>query len=226
MEKPKVLALVMCFEIPPHDVMASTIKETWGEERSDDVDVIYYWANGKGGHTVEGGAGLLVGKDLILGVDGTRDAILKKTIMAYRWLVKNAQYDYVFRCCSGAYVRKRLLFDLACRKPKERVWAGYVFTGYSSTSPKTWIGGGGMLLSKDVVRLIVENEEKINSFGYPGDHDDVSVGQFLLESGVSPDSAPVVENAETATIVEGCHHYHFRGRPDLMREIHALLNPV
>lgn len=216
---PKVLAMVMCADVPIYREMAMAVKETWGGVGEDGVAMLYYWGNGKGGITVPDGDASLAGEDLILGVQesGEGKRMLAKTLMAYRYAVDHFKFDYVFKCCSGSYVVKSLLRSLASSKPKERLWSGRVFAQWDF--PNQCVSGAGALMSKDVVQMIVDNGKSIASRPYPWE--DLCVGTFLFDSGIRPDPAPLEDLSESP--VPGCHHYHFRDRVDLMRGMHRMV---
>lgn len=205
---------------PPHGEMASEVKETWGSSVADGFDVVYYWGARAYGTVPPLGEAVIEGRDLLLGVEGSVYSILAKTLMAYRHLINKKDFDYIFRCCTGCYVIPSMLVDFAYGKTRDRLWCGV--TDWKSF-PYPFVSGAGMLLSRDVVGLIVENEERLLSSPHPGFMDDVSIGWLMHSLGIKPDpSAPRADNTDVP--VDGCHHYHFGPSPSTMRALHAKLS--
>lgn len=157
----RILILVLCHDRPDYNKLESTIRETWGKS-SGNVDVVYYKS------------------------DGFTD-ILDKTIDAF-----NTEYDYIFRTNLGSYIHKENLYNFLLDKPRENFYCGIQGTDtYYYGRPVRFVSGAGYILSKDIVKKVIENRNKVN----PRCVDDVELGRILIEDfGIEPSPLAVRMN--------------------------------
>lgn len=207
--------MVLAADVPPHDVMAQEIKATWGAFKSDKFRTIYYWGQMKGEKELRKEP-LMKGDDLYLGIKETIYAVTHKTLEAYKYVIDKLDFDYVFRCCSGCYVVPKLLLDFVAPKPREKEWCGITDT---TSFSHPFVSGSGMLLSRDLVQMIVDNYKKIMAGPYPQFMDDVNVAWLLTQNGIQPDQKARRVDDKT-NLVPGCYHYHFRTNLKSLRTIH------
>lgn len=220
MEHPKVLALVLSSDFPPYDSLVEAIKKTWGAFKSDCWRTIYYW-NRRKGEKIITGPPILQGDDLTVGCEDSIYSVLRKTLIAYKFAIENLDFDYIFRCCCGCYVVPSLTLDFVSKKPKDRVWCGITAPLPGDPSHR-FVSGTGMILSKDVVKTLVENRAEMLKSPRPGYVDDVIVGDFLNKFGITPDrDARRVDNKDTPVL--GCYHYHVGPSVPMLKKLHAKL---
>ncbi len=111
--------------------------------------------------------------------------ILKKTIFAMDHIIKTEEFDYIFRTnLSSFFVLKRLIKYITTL-PKNNCYcsefhkptSGLIkqLKRYGHKSNIKWGNGAGIILSKDVVKNIVRNKNKIDYRII----DDVSIGIYL-----------------------------------------------
>ena len=91
-------------------------------------------------------------------------------------------YDYIFHTNSSSYVDKKKLYEWLKDKPREEFYSGVV--GYHDSHK--FASGCGFSLSKDVVRLILNNKEQ----WVHADYDDLTLGILLNQLGVDIYPAP------------------------------------
>jgi hypothetical protein len=77
-----------------------------------------------------------------------------KTLEAFKWAIVSKEFDYVFRTNSSSYVDFLELSALLHSKPRSKFYSGVIgsYMGYEFAS------GAGVLLSRDLVMHLVENE--------------------------------------------------------------------
>jgi len=166
---PKVFILVVCAHQKnkgEYDMLADTIKETWGKTQTKNAKIFYLWCNNYKKKDEN---------DWVLNQPESYGQLLWKTIGFLEEHI-NEDFDYVFRTNIGSYVHTKRLVEFLDGCPRERFYAGAggMFSGIDFAS------GSGFILSKDLVKLAVENK---NDFGL--DHiDDVSLGRFLAKHGI------------------------------------------
>lgn len=223
MEQPKILALVLSTDFPPYDALVEAIKKTWGTFKSDRWRTIYYWNRRKGEKIITGDP-ILNGDDLIVGCEDSIYSVLRKTLIAYKFALENLEFDYIFRCCCGSYVVPDLTLDFVSKKPRERVWCG-ITARIPGDPAHRYVSGTGMILSKDVVQMLVENSREVLSNPRPGYVDDIIVGDYLNKIGITPDlDAKRADNK--CSPVPGCYHYHVGASAAMIETLHSKLYPT
>jgi hypothetical protein len=220
----KVLVLVLASADGIHEKMVQSIRQTWGKD-ADNFQVMYYYSlfrdemppnflhvrRPDDGKTIESGDTIICGC-----LDGMY-LVTMKTIMAFEHVLGKT-FDYVLRCCSGSYIDRDELHKFLSDKPTSGFYCGYIGTNIQT---HLFASGSGFLLSKDLVRLIVERKDQLFGYGYQGYLDDVAIGRLLHDCGITVQSAPRVD--DSTVIQHGQYHYHFRTSPEFMHEIHSKL---
>lgn len=170
----KVLILVVCCkdERGEYEMLADTIKETWGKTETEDVKIYYLWCNNyKQKHK----------RDWVLNKKEGYGMLLWKTL-GFLFEHRHDKYDYVLRVNVGSYVHVGRLLDYLKYCPRERFYCGQVGNYYDIT----FCSGSCFILSRDLVMLSLRN---IKMFGF--DHiDDVSFGRFMANHGVKATFCP------------------------------------
>lgn len=141
-----VLNLVLSCETPPYDVMVQTSLDTWDSIDVEGCETIFYF----GASVKESG-----GKFVYLPVAESLGTMGQKLILALEWALENKEFNYLARPHSCIYVNKKELVKYIQDLPCENVFAGIGV----DANPKWMWGGTGYVLSKDVVRKIVDNKK-------------------------------------------------------------------
>jgi hypothetical protein len=123
-----------------------------------------------------------------------------KTIKAFE-LLKDYEYDYIFRTNSSSYVDKQMLKDYLQDKPRTNFYSGIIGNHYGIH----FASGSGFIVSKNVVDLVLFKKEY-------WEHrfiDDVALGFLLRGLGVNPVLSP---RFDVVTVNENTpmNHYHYR----------------
>ena len=123
-----------------------------------------------------------------------------KTLEAFK-LIRDFDYDFIFRTNSSSYVDKLLLKDYLSDKPKQKYYSGVVGNHYGIT----FSSGCGYIITKDLVNLVLDNENLWNH----GLIDDVAISFLLKNFGINPTPAPRFDilNLDNTTPL---HFYHYR----------------
>jgi hypothetical protein len=156
-----------------YDRFYNTQKQTWDSINVEHVDTFFYFGDHPKNH--------IDGHDIFLSVQDTLKNCAIKTVEAFK-LIKNFDYDFIFRTNSSSYVDKQLLYNFLIDKPKFNYYSGKV--GHHYDIP--FASGSGFIMSKDVVNFILDNTNKINYHFL----DDVAFGKFLSDNNIHPKELP------------------------------------
>lgn len=169
----KTAILVLTHTSPPFQIMEECIRYTWGSENHPHVKIWYYY----------GGNDKFEVKDNNIYcpfIEGYEN-IGKKTICAFEYLL-TTDFDYVFRPNSSSYVNIEKLFEFTQTLPDNLVYNG-------SAIPYPMVGeccsGCGFFLSRDLVKIIVDNKEKWNHYLI----DDIALCEFLFNMNIKMTSS-------------------------------------
>jgi hypothetical protein len=211
----RALVLVLAARASPYPTLIRTIKRTWGAVRIPEIDVLYYY----------GGSHLGVdGSELVLPCPDDLAHAGGKTIAAFDHVLRECEFDLVFRTNCSTYVDLPNLQGFACEEGEQtRFYAG---KGVSHDLID-FAGGSGYFLSRDLVQLVVEKQAD-------WDHhylDDVALGKLLRSDGVERRFAPrVIVGSPREVKRLDLSQFHFRCKTDsagrrgdieLMSRIHA-----
>ena len=97
------------------------------------------------------------------------------TIEAFRYVLENYEFEYIFRTNSSSYVNLHKLLKLTEALPKTRVYAGFEGTILRTTK---FASGAGYLISRDIVEEICLNPQLWRH----GLIDDVALADFVNTS--------------------------------------------
>ena len=104
----------------------------------------------------------------------------KRTLEVLKYSLENIDFDYLLRVTTTTYINiENLILFLRNKEPKN------LFCGVSDFYPPfdtdekkiRFISGAGFILSKDLVKLTVDNS---NNFDFSFNLDDVSIGKLLI----------------------------------------------
>ena len=123
-----------------------------------------------------------------------------KTLKAFE-LLKNRDYDYIFRTNSSSYVDKQMLKDYLEDKPRNNFYSGVIGNHHGII----FASGSGFIVSKNVVDLVLLKQEY-------WEHrfiDDVALGLLLRHLSISPVPAPRFD-IQTVNNTTPTNYYHYR----------------
>jgi hypothetical protein len=99
---------------------------------------------------------------------------LYKTIKAFEWFYQS-DFDYIYRTNCTGYFDLNLVSEYLSDKPTENYYSGYIV----KHDEVEFASGASFFLSKDIVKKIIDNQDILFSYGYPGWMDDVAIGKFI-----------------------------------------------
>lgn len=169
-----------------------TQKNTWDSLEVDGVKTLFLTGNGDDN---------FIENDVIR--TDVKESLFNcgyKTLKAFE-LIKELDFDFIFRTNSSSYVDKSLLKDYLLEKPKERFYSGVV----GNHNGIKFSSGSGFIMTKDLVNLVLENRQSWNHSYI----DDVALGLLLKNFGVEPTPAP---RYDILTLNENTplNFYHYR----------------
>ena len=147
--------------------------ETWNSIKVNGVDVFF---NINNGDKKEINSHFII-NDLPETVENEGYKIINCFEQTIGW-----DYDYIFHTNSSSYVDKQLLYNWLLDKPRTKFYSGV--KGYYRGLP--FASGCGFTISKDIVKLILENQSKWEH----GDADDATLGIMLNNLGITVYEAP------------------------------------
>lgn len=144
----KVIIAVISSQYPPYGKMMRTSQNTWDSIQVEGVETIYYC-----GQPVQENSHNTIYFD----IKEDLFTMGQKDIMAYRWMLKNKDWDYMCRINSSCYVNKKNLIKYVQTLQDKDLFSGLEVTG--DVYPWMW-GGGQYLISRDVVQRMVDMESQ------------------------------------------------------------------
>ena len=127
----------------------------------------------------------------------------------YKWFLAQKEYNFLFTTNTSSYINQKKLFEvIQSFNEGHLVYAGFLIPEFEVNQ---FVSGAGKLLSRKVVEIIVNN-----SASYKHSYlEDVDLGHFMREKGISPISLSRIEirnpqevpDISEATLRE---EFHFR----------------
>lgn len=166
--------------------------ETWNSINNEHVSVYFYIGNGQKKEIT----GHFIVNDTPESIENEAYKLLNSFEKTLGW-----DYDYIFHTNSSSYIDKKLLYDWLIDKPRENFYSGVVGHYYGNV----FASGCGFTLSKDVVKLILENQKKWQH----GCCDDATLGILLSELNIKVCPAPRFDifNQNISNIPKDYFHY-------------------
>jgi hypothetical protein len=186
----KVLILVLSSLGDEFMRFNKTQLETWDSVKHENIDVYYYYGTGE---TKK------VDNIIEVSVPDYYQNIALKTLKCFEF-IKDMDFDFVFRTNACSYIDKKSFYEYVSSKPKTNCFSG--IQGVSNGRP--FVSGAGMLISKDVINLIIENKNKWDI----GTYDDVGLSNLVEDLGIPFGYGERfdIENQENIPT----HFYHYR----------------
>ena len=204
----KIIILVLSSKTYPSKRNAKYQKKTWVKEKNDNVKVFFYEA-GKKDKQKE--------SHLFFDVNKSELDIGYKNVKAFKWILQNENFDYVFRTNTSSYVSKKNLENFV--KTLNKINKNkYLYSGIRIVLPKgsykdeiSLVSGSGILMNRETLSLIVEKSGEL-------DHElweDVSIGQLLNKYGIYPQPGHREDiQGNIFNQIISLDHYHYRCRID------------
>lgn len=141
----KGLIMVMSCTQSPYDKLAKTSQKTWDSIDVKGLETIFYFGESEKENTE---------KEIYFPVHDHLFGIGIKNIMAFNWALRNKDWDYMIRPNASTYVHKERLLNYIQTLPDNNVYSGLQVI--SDTEP-TWVWGPFLIMSRDVVKQIMDN---------------------------------------------------------------------
>jgi hypothetical protein len=216
----KLIILVMSSTSKSEYVeLEESIKKTWYNLQNDDVEIIFYKDNQN--LTEKSNFPIRNGCDLILPLNDGFYTLNQKTLMAFDWVSKNYEFEYLYRSNLGAFVDIEVMLKFLDNKPKIKFYCGvHGVDEFYFGRPVRFISGSGYFLSKDLVNLVLQNTQQ-----WPWQVvDDVALGYILIEiNGIKPsedglrkdicdDKIEYIKGDKSIQFIDDNLIYHYRLR--------------
>jgi hypothetical protein len=160
----KVIILVLSSNLPQYQILENAIRSTWDSVKNKNIEVYYYYGESKENTIIED-------KIYTSSPEGYSN-IGEKTITAFE-LIKDKNFDYLFRTNSSSYIIKENLLNFLEDKPKENFYTGII----GKHSNINFCSGSGYFLSKNLVVDIIKNKNLWNH-NYI---DDVAISELITK---------------------------------------------
>jgi hypothetical protein len=189
----KILIVVLSyFDNAIYTKFFESQNESWNSVEVEGVDTFFLIGNN--------GKDEIVGNLIKTNVGESLYNCGHKTIRAFE-LLKDYEYDYIFRTNSSSYIDKQMLKDYLLDKPKNNFYSG-IIGNYNNI---LYASGSGFVISKDAVDLVLQKKDRWNH-NYI---DDVSLGLLLREFNILPTLSPRldIQKVDNETPM---NYYHYR----------------
>jgi hypothetical protein len=145
----KVLILVISCQSHPYKKMIEASLNTWDSVNVYGVETVFYCGNPVQENT---------DKIIYFPIEESLFSMGEKTLQAYEWALNNKEFDYIARVNASCYVNKKELIKHIQTLPDKNVFAGLEVTD----TPKWVWGGGQYIISKDIIKKIIDNRDLWN----------------------------------------------------------------
>ena len=187
----KIIILVLSYNDDGlYTEMCEAQKKTWDSVEVENIKTYYYFGNGD--------EDKIIGNTIITTIKEGIPNCGYKTIKCFE-LIKDLDFDFVFRTNSSSYVDKEMLMELVKTKNKTKHYSGVI----GNSDGVTFASGSGYLISKDVMLKLIENKYLTNNSLI----DDVSFAEVLSKLEIYP------ESNQRYDVVGDCapsNYFHYR----------------
>lgn len=156
----KILVLVLSYDKNPwKQIEEYGIRKTWAKNNKN---IFFYYGGSNKDNIIEDKIYLNINEDIM--------NIGLKTLMCFD-MIKDFNFDYIFRTNTSSYVDINLLYKFIEDKPTSNFYCGVI----GNHNGIIFCSGSGYFLSKDLLLNVLKNREK-------WDHsyiDDVSLGKLI-----------------------------------------------
>ena len=151
--------------------LVETIRATWDSDIVKDVQTLYYYSNNSLDSIKMYDDCLFIPCE-----DGIHN-LGYKVLKSFEYVLENIDFDYIYKMNCSSYLNKSMLKDIVESNQRERLYGGFL----GRHNDIDFASGAGTILSKDLVRYIVDNQEN-------WDHslvEDVSIGKMLMDFNIT-----------------------------------------
>lgn len=140
--------------------------------------------------------------------DHYNNICLYKTITAFEMFIES-NFDYIYRTNNTGYFDLNLVSQFMENKSKKNFYCGHpgVYNNINFAS------GSSYFLSRDLVEKIIEDQDIIYSYNFPGWCDDVSIGRYVTETlgiEINKEAKRIDLNPQDISDDLDMLHYHYR----------------
>jgi hypothetical protein len=205
-QSPKVLILVANSTSYPSKLMVPLISKTWGKDNR--VETFFYQGGVKSAYHDE--------NKIYLNISNSYEDAPIKTMEVLKYINKNFEFDFVFRVTTTCFINIANLLSFLKNIESTNCYLGqediYPPTRDSNTEVVRFLSGAGIIISKDVVKKIIDNEESYEHKLYA---DDVALGKLITEKTNIPFQEGFREDyyyglPKTKNINPNNYHYRFK----------------
>lgn len=205
----KILISVLATSHFPWEQLIQCIKKTWGSIKVENVKIIYYYGSSTENKPT------MIGDDLYLPYEETYENIGKKTVDMFEYCLENFEFDYICRPNASSYVVQNELVKYLENKPRENYASSII--GHCSHIER-FLSGVGYILSKNVVKKIVDNKKSWNHNFI----DDIAISLLLNDLHVpmvfSPRQDYINGKDEEIKLIKDIYVYRCKVEKDQSRE--------
>lgn len=186
----KILIIVLSIKKEPWITIENEgIRKTWYEKNNN---VFFYYGDNDKNE--------IIGDEIRLNVKERLMNLGYKTLECFE-MIKDMDFDYVFKTNTSSYIDIKLLCDFIQDKPINNFYCGIIGI-YNNIS---FVSGCGCLLSKDLLLKILQHKNYWNH-NYI---EDVSLGDLMMKLNIKPSKGyrfDIVNDYEDIPI----DYYHYR----------------
>ena len=153
------------------------------------------------------------------------EQLIHKTLDALEFCIPS-QYDYIIRTNLSTVWDFNTLYRYLQNCPKEGFYAGQYGPYYNKKTLQYWfhfVGGMGIIMSKDVAVLLLENRAITESFR---DIDDVDIGYTMYQLGVQIQLIYFCGWESCMDCVEKRSHFFYRMKQEDRENEHILIEKL
>lgn len=162
MNNPRILILVLSYNVEPFSSLMKTQQASWDSVEVEGVETMYYHGgfdpkNIMTEHYSEMVSGGSSWSQWAFKCTDKYYFMAAKFKKALEW-IKDDEYDYIFRTNSSSYVNKKALLEFAKTLPTEKLYAGWEIKGNEGFNI---VSGAGFFLSRDTAKILMENIDPV-----------------------------------------------------------------
>jgi len=142
----KVIVSILAMEARHYPRLEAVVRETWYNLYKDKYKIFFYYGNREKNEIVD--------EKIYTIYDEGLYGIGYRTLEMLEILYEKFDFDYIFRTTLSSYVDMEKLTEFLTDKPKNNFYCG----GFVSHDGIPFCSGSGYFLSRDLVKLILDNK--------------------------------------------------------------------
>lgn len=192
----KLLVSIPSIKQPPFLELEKACQETWLNTNNPVIDYIFYYGSNEE---------KLENKELHLKCkDGLNEKkennIIEKTIKMFEFALNNIDFDFMFRTNLSSYIDLNLFYSLVSKIEPSNCYKGFI----GRHQGIAFASGAGMLMSKDVIKIILDQKEKLDKSLL----DDVALAKLLNQNNIKATPLPRLDLSNLYEAINS--NFHFR----------------